>query len=251
MDNKIQCDSIKNSLTSAAVVLGTILLLGAFFIPWSRVNWGKLELSPASTITVTGEAHIQERSQIATFTAGVSVVNDDKQTAVDEVNQKIETLINSVKDFGIPDKDIQTQRLSVYQIEEPYLEGGVRRVREGQWRANNTIEITLRDVDKASELADLLTESGATDVQGPSFSLEDTQEAEVELLEEAINNAREKADKIAQSSSRKLGKIVTVSEGAQQPSEIFRALEAGGGGTPIEPGTETVYKTVTVTFELK
>jgi uncharacterized protein YggE len=251
MDSEIQRSPVKNSLVSAAAVLGIVLLLGAFIIPWSRVNWGKLELSPASTITVTGEAHAQEKSQIATFTAGASALNDDKQTAVNEVNQKIETLINSVKDFGIPGEDIQTQRLSVRQKEESYLEEGVRKVRKGQWKASNTIEITLRDVDKASELADLLTESGATDVYGPRFSLEDTQEAEVELLEEAINNAREKADKIAKSSDRKLGKIVTVNEDGRQTFGAIRLPESVGGGVPIEPGTETVYKTVTVTFELK
>ncbi len=246
----MQCGPAKNCLVGAAV-LGLILLLGAFFVPWSRVNWGKLELSPASTVTVTGQAKTQERSQIATFTAGVSSVNDDKETAVNEVNGKIETIISAVKDFGIDEKDIQTQNLSVYQTEERFYEEGVQKSRPGQWRVSNSIEIKLRDVDEASTLAGLLTNSGATSVHGPSFSLEETQEAEVGLLEEAIENAREKAETIAEGSNRTLGRIISVTEGTQAAS-VYRAvgLEAGGGA-PIEPGTETVGKTVTVVFELK
>lgn len=233
------------------LALVAIFLVGVFTIPWRLINWGKIEILPASTITVSGEAHLEEKSQIATFTAGVTAINDDKETAVSEVNQTIDEIINAVKAFGIAEEDIQTRNLSVNQTQEAFIEDERRKVELGQWRANNTIEITLRDVDKASALADLLSESGATNVHGPNFSLDDTQDSEVVLLEEAIDNAREKADTIAKSSGRKLGKIVTVSEGSQQSSGIFKSLPEVGGGTPIEPGTETVYKTVTVTFELR
>ena len=233
------------------LALVAIFLVGVFTIPWRLINWGKIEILPASTITVSGEAHLEEKSQIATFTAGVTAINDDKETAVSEVNQTIDEIINTVKAFGIAEEDIQTRNLSVNQTQEAFIEDERRKVELGQWRANNTIEITLRDVDKASALADLLGESGATNVYGPNFSLDDTQDSEVVLLEEAIDNAREKADTIAKSSGRKLGKIVTVSEGSQQSSGIFKSLPEAGGGTPIEPGTETVYKTVTVTFELR
>jgi hypothetical protein len=235
------------------IALVAILLFGVFIIPWRFINWGKIELLPASTITVSGEARLEEKSQIATFTAGVTAINDNKETAVSEVNQIIGEVISAVKTFGIAEEDIQTRSLSVHQVQEAFIDDDdeISRVRLGQWRANNTIEITLRDVDKASTLADLLNESGATNVHGPNFSLDDTQDSEVILLEEAINNAREKAEKIAEASGRKLGKIITVTEGSQQSSGIFRGLEMAGGGTPIEPGTETVYQTVTVTFELR
>ena len=233
------------------VTLVAILLLGAFAIPWRFINWGKIEILPASTITVMGEAHLEEKSQIATFTAGVTAINDDKATAVSEVNEAIGEIINAIKAFGIAEEDIQTRSLSVHQVQEAFIDDEISRVKLGQWRANNTIEITLRDIDKASALADLLNESGATNVHGPNFSLDDTQDSEVILLEEAINNAREKAEIIAEASGRTLGKIVTVNEGSQQSSGIFRGLEMASGGAPIEPGTETVYKTATVTFELR
>ncbi len=235
----------------AILILGAVLFAGALFIPWQGVNWGKISFLPAQTITVVGEAQTQERSQVANFTAGVTVIGDDKEAAIAEVNQKTEALIESVKGFGIEDKDIKTQNISVHQEEETFYEEGRQKRRPGQWRVSNSITITLRDVDRASALADLLAKSGATNVYGPNFSLEEGQISDEALLEEAINDAKEKAGIIAASGGGSLGRILSITEGSQAPRLYTGIGEAGGGGTPIEPGSTTVSKSVTVVFELK
>lgn len=232
------------------LLLGVIFFAGFYFIPWQKINWGKLQLSSPKTVTVVGEAQTREKSQIAIFTAGVSVINDDKEAAVFEVNQKTEGLIKTVKDFGIKSEDIKTQNLNVYQREETYYEEGRQKTRPGQWSVSNSIEIKLRDVDRASNLADLLAKSGATNVWGPNFSLDETGIGQNFLFEEAVKNAREKAQIVATASGSKLGKIISISEG-YQPVSVFRALEGGGGGAPVEPGSSTVKKVVTVVFELE
>lgn len=235
-----------------ALFLGLILLVGAFILPWQLIKWGQIGIMPGETITVTGQAQTQQRNQIAQFSAGVSIVDDDKQKAVNEVNQRIETIIQKVKDFGVEEADIKTQNISVYQDEENYYKEGTEKSRPGQWRVSNTITITLRDIDKASALTDLLTESGANNIYGPNFSVDDTTEAEKVVLDEAIKNAQEKAEIMAKSSKRRLGKILSVTEGSQQyrlPNETFAGL--GGADAAIEPGSQTISKTVTVTFELR
>lgn len=238
-----------------ALFLSVFLIGGAFIMPWQSVHWGKVELSPSSTVTVTGLAESQQKSQVANYSAGVSAVNDDRETALSEVDQKVTAIIDAVKGFGIADEDIKTQNLNIYQSEEQYYEDGVSKQRPGQWRVSNTIEIKLRDVNRAQELASILTQSGATNIYGPNFTLDDTKEAEIALIDAAIANAREKAEKIAASSNRQLGVVIFVNEGTSQGvSPVFSRLESGGGGGgggPIEPGTGTVSKSVTVTFELK
>lgn len=231
-----------------------LLFAGTYFFPWKDINWGKVELAPAQVVTVTGEAKTQERSQVASFTAGVNAVNDNKDTAIAEVNQKIDAIIQSLTTFGIPKEDVKTQNLNVYQTEETYYEEGRQKSRLGQWRVSNSIEVKLKDVNRASELANLLSGSGANNVYGPNFSVEDTTEVEKGLLEEAINDAKEKAEIIAKASNRQLGGIVTISEGYQPLSYIAPlGFEGGrgGGGADLQPGSATVAKTVTVTFSLK
>ena len=229
------------------------LLGGIRLISWDKVNWGKLEMLPGSAITVTGQAKEQISSQIAHFSAAVTITNDDKQTAVNEVNQKMTVIIQAVKDFGIDDQDIITQNVSVSEFKEPRPRG-LQMPAVARWRASNSIAITLRDIDKASALTDLLSNLNATNISGPRFTVDDTQQAETDLMKAAVDNAREKAEAIAQASGRKLGKVLSVSEGAtSRPGPILFRAEVGmdDEGVPIEPGSQTVSKTVTVIFELE
>ncbi len=239
-------------IVAGALALGVVLLGGSYVLPWGTVDWGSFSLKPAQTVTVVGEARSQKKSEIASFSAGVNAIGDDKEKAIADVNGKIGAIIASVKDFGIKPEDIKTQNLNIYQNQETYYEEGRQKQRPGQWSVGNSIEIKLHDVDRASALADLLAKSGANNVYGPNFSLdEDPSEADG-LFADAIENARGKAQNVAKASGRTLGKILSVTEGATSggPVPMFR-MESGGGGAPVEPGTGTVAKSVTVVFELR
>lgn len=239
---------LNKALYAVGIILLSVIII-ALVVPRLNVNWGTLSLAPAATITVSGQAQSQQQNRVARFNAGVMALNQDRQAAVDEVNSNMEELITAVKEFGIPEENIQTESISVNR--EEIFDEDTRTSEPGQWRANNSISIKLEDIDRASQLADLLSSSGATNVYGPNFSVEDTQGAQVDLMSQAIENARQKADAIAQASGRTLGKVVSVSEGGiTQPGPVM-ALEGRGGGAPVEPGTTTVTQSVTVTFELK
>jgi hypothetical protein len=239
---------IPGALLFAALVGGA-----TFFVPWRLINWGTLQMTSAPVITVSGEATSEQKSQIASYNAGVNEISDNKDQAIASVNEKVAAIIEAAKAFGIKAEDIKTQNINVYQMQEQYYdETGRQKQRAGQWQVNNAIEVKLRDVDRAGALADLLAKAGANQLYGPNFQLDDTREAEKELLSEAIEDARKKAEAVAAASGRKLGKVVSVTEGGiVSNSPIMYAREAGGGGGPAEPGTGTVYTSVTVVFELK
>lgn len=232
-------------------------------------SWGIVSVRPAASVTVSGYAEQDEQNQIAYFSAGVNATDPDKDTAVAEVNDAMSEIIRQLEEFGIPKEDIQTQNLSIYKMERPPFEdavlsiaparpvpGGTESSDDAVWQANNSLEITLREVDRAGELADLLASTGATNVYGPRFSLDDREKTEEALLDAAIQNAREKAEKIAVSSGRRLGKVEQVIEGGSS-GPVYpmyaRAESAMGGGfdAAVEPGTTQVSKSVTVTFTLR
>lgn len=252
MDRKSIFQSILTSFLTV-LLMALVVLIGVKFFP-------NLFIPTKSTITVTGEAQSDQKNQIATFNASVTSSNDDKQKAVDETNTKMTDLIKSIKDLGIADDDIKTENISVYEQPSPYpvpmmypIRGGTG---SGAWAANNSITITVRDLTKVSNLADLLTKSGATNIYGPNYTVDNTTNAQADVLAQAIENAKKKAEKIAQASGRSLGKAVTIQEGGS--SVVYplteKAVGLGGGtapSTPVQPGTQTIYKTVTVTFELK
>lgn len=241
-------------LSFLGFLLAGLVLAGVSLVfPWSLVDWGSFALKPARTVTVVGEARSKKKSEIATFSAGVNSIGDDKEKAIAEVNDKVATIIVSVKEFGIKAEDIKTQNLNIYQNQETYYEEGRQKQRPGQWQVSNSIEMKLRDVDRASSLAELLGKSGANNVYGPNFALdEDPAEADG-LFAQALENAKEKAGNVAKASAKKLGNILSITEGvsASGPIPLYRMEAGGGGGAGLEPGSGTVSKSVTVIFELR
>lgn len=244
------------TVSLSAVVVVLILVIAAFAIPWKTITWGTVTYGISPTITVTGSAKSQQQNQKASFSAGVNVVNDNKDTAVSQANDKINAIIAATKNFGIKPEDIKTENMSVYQNEESYYEDGRQKVRPGQWRVSNSVNVTLRDVTKAGQLTDVLSKAGATNIWGPNFTLDDTDEIENQLLAGAVADARNKADIIAKSNKRSLGKLVTVTEGVGVSAVPFTSMAkegmgGGGGIADVQPGSATVTKTVTAVFELK
>ncbi len=240
-------------ITIAGLFLLAAGLTAAYFFPWQQIKWGQLELAPSRLITVTGNATERQQNQVAQFSAGVSAVNDDKNNALEQVNQAMDKLVAEIKEFGIETSDIKTENVSVYQGEETYYEDGQPKQRPGQWRVNNSVTVILRNIDRASVLTQLLTKSGATNVYGPSFRLDTDSQPGDALLADAIDNARKKAEAMATASGGKLGKVISVTEGSAA-SQVYPLAMAdgrgGGGGEAIEPGASTVSKQVTVAFEL-
>ena len=251
----------------AKIVL-IIVAIFLFFLAgqWFNLNWGRLELGQPSTITVTGKADGTQVNQVATFYAGVVANDVDRDTAVKTVNEQVADLIEQIKAFGIPDEDIKTENISVYEYSEPepYLltEGSTtaRYPAPGQpgqklWQASNNLTITLRDVSRASDLATLITNAGTTTVSGPNFTTDDTTAVDRQLLEQAMQDAREKAALLLAGTGQRITRIVTVYENeSYTPYPMYaesRAVDVGAPTeVPIEPGSETLYKSVTVIFEI-
>lgn len=251
---------MKQTILKTLVVL---LVVGVFSLlfPWRMVNWGTVTSEQKNVVVVSGYADQSSVNQTATFSVGVSQYNSDKAKAVEMVNAEIASIIQKVKDFGIEEKDIKTQSMSIYQNQDGYTdESGVYRTRPGDWNASNTIDIkiTFEDKERVTALTNLLATTGATNVWGPNFSVDNdaSMETQKALLDAAIKDAWDKANIIAQSSGRSIGKVVSVTEGYNSGGYypmMDRAMSSGmgGGGGYVEPGTSNVTQNVTVVFELK
>ncbi|HPS40794.1 MAG TPA: SIMPL domain-containing protein [Candidatus Woesebacteria bacterium] len=236
-----------------------------------KPHWGSLEVGSTATITVTGQAQKEQTNQIATFTAGVESIESTKEEALNKTNEAMNQLIAKVKAFGIKDEDIETQTVNVYQNTEAVSPDMATidsasiniepdgKAQKGDWWANNSVTIKLREVDRAEALLALINESGVNYVYGPNFSLDDSSTLGDELLPEAVNNAREKANSIANANNQKVGKIISLTEGSNS-YPIYSARDQMLAATSktseaivnpeLEVGSSKISKSVTVTFEL-
>src|SRR3990167_7576321 len=219
------------------------------------IKVGTVKIEEDQTITVMGSSEKQKKNERATYSAGITVTNSDKATAVSEANEKSARITQAVKQFGISEEEIKTSTINVMQDQESYYDNGILRYRPGNWRVNINIEIVLKDIKRINELTNLLTSLESTDLYGPNLSLDSSNEDEAVLLASALENAKEKAQAVVESSGRKLGKLIRVVESVGQNiypiTYSAKAGGMGGGGAEIEPGTTTLSKMVTATFRLE
>ena len=234
-------------------------LMVFFLVAWvllsvaDRVGLGLTSVFSKRTITVTGSAAKQQTNELASFNATVSNKNADKIAAVTEVTQKSEKLIADLKQFGVADKDLKTQSLNIYRDQVPFYVDGGQQFRDGDWNASISVDITLRDLSKSSDLTDLLAKSDASNIYGPSYSLTEGESDKTALLKAAFESAKAKADSLANGMGMKVGKVESVMEGSDYGLPIYPLRDAGmgAGGGGMEPGSSGVSTTLTVTFELR
>ncbi len=237
------------------VLFGVVLVLVFFTLSYLGVlKWGSIKVEQEKYITVIGSYSKQNKNQIATFTAGVNVVNSDKAKAVSEANTKSQKILDAVKAFGIDTKDIKTSSVNINQDQESYYDNGVQKYRGGDWRVGMTVDITLRDITKAGDLTTLIAGLETAYLYGPNFTVDNSKVDDSALLNEALINANKKALSLATSGGKKLGELIRIIEGDNTAFDInpkiYSSGMGGGGGTPIEPGSTTVTKTVTATYRL-
>lgn len=211
--------------------------------------------SPAqrSGIVVTGEGTISVKPDIARVTLGVEVTNSSAIGAQQDAAAKMDAVMSQLKSQGIPDKDVQTVRFDLqpdydYSNKTPVLKG---------YRATNLVQVTVRDLSKVGGLLDAVVSSGATRLQGISFTVSDPAAAGAQGREEAMKNAREKADQLARLSGVSLGQPISIEETTSPPpAPVVMAPQAAPSlaaapQTPISPGTQEVRTMVRVTYSIK
>lgn len=101
------------------------------------------------------------------------------------------------------------------------------------------------ELAQAGALIDAAVAAGATSVSGPSWSRSDRDALYRKALAGAIDDARAKAAALAESAGLTVGAIQSIMEGGAPSGPIPYAVDAAA---KLEPGTQTVDASVTVTF---
>lgn len=240
-----------SKISKGILAVATLSLL-AFFVYQGNFSFS---FGQGKTLTVVGTGKVTMKPEVARFTAGVQKFSDSVSEAMKQENQTTKAIINALRGSGIKEEDIQTSYFSVWPQMSDYYEEGIRKNKISGYSVSNNVAVKIRDIDRVSDIIAKVIDAGANNISGVSFGADEPKEQESEARDKAVADAREKAQKMAQSSGRKLGKIISVSEGnvIQPVSSGYRMMDgAGGGGGPaIEAGSVEVAQTVTVVFELR
>ncbi len=209
------------------------------------------------TIAVSGMGTATLAPDIASFSAGVTETNASVADAQNSVNTKTNAIIDALRQGGVDvDKDVKTSGYSV-QPQYNYPQNGTP-VLTG-YRVMNGVNVTVRDITKVGQLLDAVTKVGANQVGGVSFGLADPEAASRVAREQAVQNARDKADTLAKATGVSVGIVMTIDDESTTPPPPKPVAAAAGPNTaagsaavppPIQTGETTVTVTVRVTYAI-
>lgn len=234
-----------------------VLLLG-MLLSWNPVL-AQESGSPATGLTVQGEAEVRATPDVATVQLGVTRRNKEASDAQNEANGVIDQIVNALADLQIPRNDIQTSELSLRPLyQEPSPRGQARSLDDLQimgYDATYTVTVRVTDLDQVGPVVDAALEAGANRLQNIYFDLDDELPARKEALKLAVAEAREKAEVMAEAAGVELVRIRRMDESnvSVQPVMMARtmAMAEADTATPVLPGQVTITASVILTYEIE
>lgn len=208
------------------------------------------------SLSASGEA--ETVPDLATIVIGVETFGANAQAANEANSRKAAGIVSALGKFGVEDKDVQTANLSLGRVEYG--------PKKGQFQANNTLTVRLRDVPKAGEALAAATAAGANVIQGPALRIDDPEKANRGAYIAAYRAARTRAEAYAEAAGMKIARVLAIRDGGQGGGYPvpMEAMDAAAAVAPppvvqvaapappsIRPGTNRTRVSVQVDFALK
>jgi hypothetical protein len=196
----------------------------------------------AQGITVSGTGKVSTVPDQAGFTFGVENTGKTPGEASAANNRAMSKLVAALRDAGVPRADIQTVDL---YVSPTYSDSGA----VTGYSASSSVSVTV-SLDRAGAVVEAAENSGADNVSGPNLTKADSDKLYDNALRAAVADARSRAEVLAEAAGVDVGAVVSIQEGSEPSGPIAYDVAATPERASIEPGTQDVEATVTVTFEI-
>jgi uncharacterized protein len=231
--------------------LATLLVLG------SAMNASAQVTAPAASdgtlLSVSAEAKASRVPDIATMSTGVVTQALDANGALRANAEEMNKVMAAIKAAGIAERDVQTSGISIYP-QYQYAENKPPKI--NGYQASNTVTLKVRDISKLGKVLDALVASGANQVNGPNFEIDEPEAAYDEARRNALKKAQTRAEMYAKALGLRVRKIVSIDEGTgYQPPVMLRqqsmkAMAMDSMESPVSPGETTLTANLNVVFDL-
>jgi uncharacterized protein YggE len=215
------------------VLVGWLLLVGAHV----------LAAEERKTVQIYGEGQVEVNPDIAYIQLGVTTLNEQVERAASTNSKTVKRVLAAVSSAGLAERDMSTSNYSV-SAERPYGSED----REPAYRVQNMVELTVRDLANVGSVLGAAMAAGANEVRSVRMELENARPALVEARRLAAQDAREKAQQLAELHGVELGPVLEISEeGGGAPLLKAMAMDA----VPIRAGSQRLSVRLRVVYALR
>ena len=229
-----------------------LMLLGGGLVGWLPTMAQAQVAAGKPMMTVTGIGHATAQPDQAEIQVGVLTESVTAREALDSNTTAMQALFKTLAAFQIADRDIQTTSFTVSPVY-------ARRDREhdlpriAAYRVENRVSLNLRGLAQVGKLLDTLVTQGANTVHSIQFTVADPQPLLDAARQQAVQDARRKADLYAKAAGVAIGRVLSMQEegtGVPSPRPMFARTMAAESSVPVAPGESTFSARVTMIYEL-
>ena len=234
-------------------ILITALALGAASVPAAAMAQPVATVLSGTRLDVSASGEVTRVPDLAIISAGVQTLQPTASGAIEQNATRMERVRAALKRAGIADRDIQTSSINLnpeYRYVEnqpPVLTG---------YRASNNVNVKFRDLKRTGTILDALVAEGANQISGPNLTIDKPEAAYDEARVKAIAAGQQRAELYARALGKRVARILSVSESggyvpAPMPYARDMAMASSAAKTEIDPGTQALSVTVSMSFELQ
>lgn len=256
---------IKKLLKITSVV---VIILGLFLAVEAIKSFREYTLLGAQipamhTITVSGEGEAVAKPDRARFTFSIIEEADTVEVAQEQATEREARALEVLENVGVDADDIRTLNYSLnprYEFQRTSTLVSGTRALVG-YEVRQTVEVKIEDIGNSGTVIGNLGEVGVQNISGLTFEVEDEDDIRAEAREKAIDDAREKAEVLADQLGVSLKRVVSFGEGGGYMPYRAEAMSLGGGlgsasvdavATPQVPsGENRIVERVSVTYEIR
>lgn len=216
----------------------------------------------APSFSVSGEGTVAVVPDIAQFTFGVLTEGGNNLSNLQDENAtRVNRVIDFLKSNGVNEEDIKTQRLNInprYQYVNCF--GEREKVCPPPeivgYTIDQSVRVKVRDLNAVGDIFAGVVNNGANTASNLSFTIDDLTSFENQARAEAIAQAQEKAEALAQAGGFRIGRLLSVEAADFGPRPVFgigvdESLRFNAVAPNIEPGVEEVSVSIILRYKIR
>jgi uncharacterized protein YggE len=211
---------------------------------------------PVSVLIVNGNAQIFAVPDEATVRLGIVRQSSNAQAAQEQASAVAQEILSAIGKVGVPANQIQTARLILSPVYAPRSPDARDAPRIVAYNASNTISVRLENLTIVGAVIDAGLKAGANQLDGVQFGLRNDLPSREQALKQAVQEARSKAQVMADALRVNLNEVVEVAEGGVSIVRPEMAMNsrvmsmAADVNTPVSPGEIEVRASVTIRYRI-
>jgi hypothetical protein len=217
---------------------------GLFALVLATLLWSNASAQQATPyddrhrISVTGEAEVDVAPDRIIITFGVDTRDPNLLVAKQQNDAITKKALPALKGAGVPDRDIQTDQLSISQ------RFGDRQEFLG-YTVRNMFAVTLTDPTRVEAVISMALDAGVNHLLHVDFQTSDLKKYREQAREMAVKAAREKAEKMAGTLGQTVGAPIQIDEAQGYNGASYYSSWSGAGWDDVSRGGLVASQMVT------